>query len=252
MPKLGIERARSAHRFVIVSALALASCAHAINTELDVDDGPSNGLAGAAPGSAEGGARAAAAGAGGDLGHLAPESSGGSTAGQAAGGSSGSRESAGSGGAPAGGTGNGAAGNGAAGTPPAAEGGTPGIAGAGPSGSQICHFTVDLNSYTTSKAGCGGYAACKGQLHWRNDETHPLNAVSISFSVPAGVTCTGDHSPSKWTIVADGHAAGRCTFTANNAISVEAAASFGFGYDTTQSTADAPSDVTITDPSCTH
>jgi hypothetical protein len=111
--------------------------------------------------------------------------------------------------------------------------------------------TADLNAYTPSKAGCGGYTACKGQIHWRNDEAHALSQMVLSFPEPAGVTCTSDNATSKWTITDNGATSHRCVFTAiASALAVDSQSALSFGYDTTQTDTTAPSALSVSDPSC--
>ena len=254
-------------RFVLCALALFAGCAKSVGSDLpsqqnitdpDADAGATNALGGAT-----------AAGSNGGSGAL--ETSGGSsTAGSSAAGANGGMASGGtaSGGMASGGTaGGGAAGSSAGAGNSAGKGGTGNTAGSGNSAgsgsagatgsagsgstSHVCKSTIDLNGYTTSKAGCGGYTTCKGQIHFKNDQAQTLTLISIAFSVASGVSCTADHAPAKWTITDDGKISKHCVFTASGAPwSVGSGATFGFGYDTTQSNSTTPSDITISDPSC--
>jgi hypothetical protein len=209
-----------------------------------------NGAAGngAAANSAAGNGAVGTAGSG-----AAGSSAAGATSGSAGSGVAGS----GAGGASAdGGGSNSAAGSGEiAGSPAGGSAGamssSGGQGGRGGTNNHQCNVTIDLNGYTASKAGCGNYTTCKGQIHWQNNEAQALTMIVISFTEPRGTTCTGDHAGSKWTITDTGSISHRCTFTASGAPwGVNSMAMFGFGYDTTQSDDTPPNDVTISDPSC--
>ena len=191
------------------------------------------------------GGTSANAGAPGSAGQAGGVSAGGDSVGGTGGSSGGAGKSG------AGGSGTTAGGNVGAG----GNGGTGGAAGnvgaAGAAGSHVCNVTVDLNVYTLSKAGCGNYTTCKGQIHWRNDEAQDLTQIVLSFTEPAGTSCTDDNSSSKWTMTDDGATSHRCVFTATGMPwSVASMATFGFGYDTNQTDASAPTNITISDPSC--
>ena len=148
-----------------------------------------------------------------------------------------------------GGAGNAGRGGNAAGAGSPGTGGS--IASGGSSGSHQCKVTTDLNVYAPSNTGCGGYAACKGQIHWRNDEAQALTKIVLSFSEPAGTTCTDDNATSKWTITDNGATSHRCVFTASGTpLSVDSKSALSFGYDTTQTSSTAPTDISVTDPSC--
>ena len=148
-------------------------------------------------------------------------------------------------------TGGGGASNTAGGGASNTGGGGASSGGSSSIGSHVCDVTVDLNGYTPTKAGCGGYTTCKGQIHFKNNEPQALTMIELSFPEPAGTTCTADHAPTKWTITDNGATSHRCVFTASGAAwSVASMATFGFGYDTTQSGSATPSSITFKDPSC--
>jgi hypothetical protein len=169
--------------------------------------------------------------------------------GEATAGSGGAAGSAGNGGEGGSGGAAGSAGSGGE----AGSGGAAGSAGSGGGVVSGCSSTVDLNQYTPTNAGCGGYASgCKGQIHVTNTGTTTWTTWSISFTVASGVTCTKTHSGTKWTITDNGSSSHQCVFTAKNpdgnamAWDIPPGGTWAFGYDTSQTNATAPSDVTIT------
>ena len=233
------------------SALSLFACAHAVDN--GAADSASDATAGAtgnaasgaesgsaSAGQAQGGAAADDAGAGApaSAGQVAFAGAGGAAAGASSAG--GANNSAGAGNAGRGGNSAGGASVGSAGS----------AAAAGSSGSHLCKVTTDLNVYTPSNTGCGGYAACKGQIHWRNDEAQTLTKIVLSFSEPAGTTCTDDNATSKWTITDNGATSHRCVFTASGTLTVDSKSALSFGYDTNQTGSTAPTDISVADPSC--
>ncbi len=255
---------------ILLCALALfAGCAKSVGSDLpaqqnitdpDADAGATNELGGASTGGSSGsnsaggsvepsgGSNAAGSSAAGAnaMGGAASGNGGTANGGTANGGTAGSSAGAGNS-AGKGGTGNSAGSANSAGSSSAGATGSAGSAAT----SHVCKSTIDLNGYTTSKAGCGGYTTCKGQIHFKNDEAQALTLISISFSVASGISCTADHAPTKWTITDDGKTSKHCVFSASGAAwMLGSGATFGFGYDTTQSNATAPSDITISDPSC--
>jgi hypothetical protein len=251
------RRARLALLLVSVAPLSVA-CAHALDTpspdafDQQSDAGATAGASSSAGSDAEGGSSSAGLGnssrapslpqAGSDNGSEA------GGPGQPAAGAAGRAE----GGNSAGGAGGRAAGGSNAGS--ASGGSSAGAAGslaAAGAGSHVCKVTADLNAYTPSKAGCGGYTTCKGQIHWRNDETHALSQMVLSFPEPAGVACTSDNATSKWTITDNGATSHRCVFTAiASALTVDSQSALSFGYDTTQTDTTAPCGLSVSDPSC--
>jgi hypothetical protein len=125
------------------------------------------------------------------------------------------------------------------------------VATAGSAGGHACKVTTDLNVDTLGNTGCGGYATCKGQIHWHNEEAQALTKIVLSFSEPPGTSCITDNSSSKWTITDNGATSHRCVFTASGAAwSVDSKSALSFGYDTTQTGTSAPTDITVSDPSC--
>jgi hypothetical protein len=243
------------------SALSLLACAHAVDN--GAADTASDATAGATSsgGSAEGGSASAGLGNASGSGDLAGQAQGGAASDDAgAPGSAGQVAFAGAGGAAAGGNSAGGAKN-SAGAGNAgrggnsASGGSVGSAGSvaagGGSGGHLCKVTTDQNVYTPSNTGCGGYAACKGQIHWRNDEAQTLTKIVLSFSEPAGTTCIDDNATSKWTIADNGATSHRCVFTASGTpVTVVSKSALSFGYDTNQTGSTAPTDISVTDPSC--
>jgi hypothetical protein len=124
------------------------------------------------------------------------------------------------------------------------------VGGAGSSSGQPCKIATDLNVYTPSNTGCGGYAACKGQIHWRNEEAQTLTKLVLSFSEPAGTTCIDDNATSKWIITDNGATSHRCVFTASGTLTVDSKSALSFGYDTNQTSSTAPTEISVADPSC--
>ena len=254
----------------VCSALASGACARGIDTGVIGGDGAAGNFAGAgdvagnpaiagassasgasgnpmpdagSAGQAQGGV-AANAGATGNAGQAGRVNAGGDSTGGAGGNSGGAGKAGVGGSVGTGGTvGAGGAGGNAGASTNAGAGGAV--------GSHVCNVTVDLNVYTLSKAGCGNYTTCKGQIHWRNDEAQDLTQIVLSFTEPAGTSCTDDNSSSKWTMTDNGATSHRCVFTATGMPwSVASMATFGFGYDTNQTDASAPTNITISDPSC--
>ena len=196
----------------------------------------------------------------------AAPSPGGTTSGSAAVGMGGSGTSAGTGGSPAAGS------AGATEIPASGSGGTSGAGGSvvagtagqeamagatGAGGATSCAIAIDVNDYTPTNPGCGGYSSgCKGRIHVSNEGNAPWTTFVLSFGVAPGVTCVKVHSTAKWVISDDGAVSNQCVFTALNpdgggaAWSVEPNSAWSFGYDTTQADAVAPSDVVVSDPSC--
>lgn len=243
-------------------ALSLSACAHAVDdSAADTFDSSTSPTAGA-PNSSGNSDQGGSPGAG-----LGNTNGGGDITGQAQGGRADDGGAPGSGGAAGAGSSS-AAGSHAAGASSvgganagagrggsASGGGDPGsggnIASGGNAGGRACKVTTDLNVYTPTNTGCGGYAACKGQIHWRNDEAQALTKIVLSFSVAAGSNCITDNSSSKWTIADNGATSQRCVFTASGAAwSVDSKSALSFGYDTTQTGTTAATDISVADPSC--
>jgi len=151
----------------------------------------------------------------------------------------------------AGGSAGGAAGHAAGGGSAGGATSAGGSVAMGGAASHVCKITADVNVYAPSKVGCGGYADCKGQLHWHNNEAHALRQLVLSFREPSGVSCSSDNATSKWTIADNGAVSQRCAFSAiSGALSVDAMSALSFGYDTNQTQPTAPTEVTVSDPSC--
>jgi hypothetical protein len=239
------------------SALSLLACAHAVdNSAADSADSAWDATAGAtgsAASGAGGGSASAGLGNASGSGDIASQAQGGAAsddAGAGAPGSAGQVAFAGAGGATAGASSAGGAHNSAGAGNTGHGGNSTGGASVGSSGSHLCKVTTDLNVYTPSNTGCGGYAACKGQIHWRNDEAQTLTKLVLSFSEPAGTTCIDDNATSKWTITDNGATSHRCVFTASGTLTVDSKSALSFGYDTNQTGSTAPSEISVADPSC--
>jgi hypothetical protein len=237
--------ARLARVLVCLAPLSVA-CARALDapemSDGELDAGTLAGASNNAGSGAEGGNPSAG---------FVSSSGATSVAGQAQAGAD-SSSSAGSGGQPeVAGTAGRAAGGRSAGGAAGASGAGGSVAAGGSTGRHICKITADINVYSPAKAGCGGYADCKGQLHWHNNESHALSQLVLSFQEPSGVTCSHDNAASKWTITDNGAASQRCVFSAvAGALSVDAMSALSFGYDTNQTQPTAPTDITVSDPSC--
>jgi beta-glucanase (GH16 family) len=121
-----------------------------------------------------------------------------------------------------------------------------------------CSDAIDVNRYTPSNPGCGGYSSgCKGQLHIVNHGRAALRHPVIRFSIPSGVRCTRTHAASKWTITDDGSTSHTCVFTARNPDAyghywsiAGNGGTFGFGFDTSSSALTSVSNPVVSDPSC--
>jgi hypothetical protein len=170
--------------------------------------------------------------------------------------------SAGAAGSPQAGGGAGSSGaggtSGAGGVVVAGTAGQEALAGAaGAGGAGACAIAIDVNDYTPTNPGCGGYSTgCKGRIHVSNEGSAAWTTFVLSFGVAPGVTCVKVHSTAKFVITDDGAVSNQCVFTAQNpdgsdtVWSVEPNSAWSFGYDTTQADATAPSDVVVSDPSC--
>lgn len=253
-------RARRALLLAAVAPLSVA-CAHALDTpspdafDQQSDAGTTAGAPSSAGSDAEGGSSSAGLGNSSGAPSLPQAGSGnGSEAGGAglpAAGAAGRPEGGNSAGGAGSAGGRATGGSSAGGTSGGSNAGAAGSLAAAGAGSHVCKVTADLNAYTPSKAGCGGYTTCKGQIHWRNDETRALSQIVLSFAEPAGVTCTSDNATSKWTITDNGATSHRCVFTAiASALTVDSQSALSFGYDTTQTDTTAPSSLSVSDPSC--
>ena len=116
-----------------------------------------------------------------------------------------------------------------------------------------CATTIMTNTYDPAQTGCAGSATCRGIIMYVNNTPFTLNYPIITFSVPAGVTCTKTHS-SKWIISDDGATSHQCVFTTDLFAmpwNVLPTRSFTFGYDLNDgANPPVPTDITVSDGVC--